>query len=56
MLSDFYGYSGQKVSLNKSLLHFSANVSTQKAKESSDCLVIKLTNDVGRYLGMSSIH
>lgn len=43
-LEEFCMCSGQKVSLNKSLLHISANVTRQKAKDISDSLGIKLTN------------
>lgn len=56
VLRGFCDHSGQRVGLNKSLLHLSANVHDQKAKEISDCLGIKHTSDLGRYLGIPSIH
>lgn len=56
VMRDFYGQSGQKISLNTSLLHISANVNTKKAKKISDFLGINLTNDLGRYLGIPFIH
>lgn len=54
VLDKFCDYSRLKVSLSKSLLHLSANVPRQKVKEISDGLGIKLTNDLGKYLGMPS--
>lgn len=56
VLNVFCECSGQKVNLSKSLLHVSSNVIDQRAKEISDCFGIQLTNDLGKYLGMPSIH
>lgn len=56
VLSELCKCFGQKVSLSKYLLHVSANVSAGRAKDISQNLGIKLTNDQGKYLGMSAIH
>lgn len=48
--------SGQKVSLNKSKLYISDNVDVSCAGYLAQCRGIPLTKDLGRYLGVPSIH
>ncbi|XP_019162021.1 PREDICTED: uncharacterized protein LOC109158590 [Ipomoea nil] len=55
-LDRFCAASGQRVSLIKSQVFFSKNTSTDLAAEISTALNIPETKDLGRYLGVPSIH
>ena len=55
-LETFCIMSGQKVSLQKSNICFSNNVSAEEAKELAKTVDIPLTKDLGRYLGTPSLH
>ena len=52
VLEDFCVASGQKVSLEKSTIFFSENVHRDLAKEISEASGIKVTRELGKYLGM----
>lgn len=54
-LERFCDASGQKVSLPKSRVYFSNNVSDPKQLEISSCLGMEATTDLGMYLGMPSL-
>ncbi|CAL1384036.1 unnamed protein product [Linum trigynum] len=55
-LEDFCLSSGQKVNLHKSAMFVSPNVHRDKAQRLSARAGISLTNDLGRYLGISAIN
>jgi len=55
-LDRFCKASGQKVSFNESVVHFSKNVMTQLREDISNHLGIVTTEDLRRYLGMPAIH
>lgn len=56
VLEKFCRASGQKVSLEKSKIFFSKNVSRELGKQISDESGIKSTKDLGKYLGMPILH
>jgi len=56
VLERFCVASGQKVSLEKSKIFFSKNVSREMGKLISDESGIKATQDLGKYLGMPILH
>ncbi|KAG7578919.1 Reverse transcriptase domain [Arabidopsis thaliana x Arabidopsis arenosa] len=56
VLEKFCMASGQKVSLEKSKIFFSENVSRDLSKLISDESGIKSTKDLGKYLGMPVLH
>lgn len=56
VLERFCTASGQKVSLEKSKIFFSSNVSLDLEKLISDESGIKATRDLGKYLGMPVLH
>ncbi|XP_019168818.1 PREDICTED: uncharacterized protein LOC109164726 [Ipomoea nil] len=55
-LAKFCTASGQKVSLEKSQIHFSKNMAPALATEIESKFGISETKDLGRYLGVPSIH
>jgi len=55
-LATFCKASGQKVSYNKSSVFFSNNVEDNLARILSEELEIPRTSDLGRYLGMPTLH
>lgn len=55
-LERFSTASGQKVSLNKSQIFFSKNVGSDKARALTELAGIPPTNNLGKYLGVPSIH
>ena len=55
-LNRFCEASRQKVSFNKSVVHFSKNVNPQLKDDISRELGVSTTDDLGRYLGMPAIH
>lgn len=55
-LDHFCSHSGQRVSLNKSKLFLSPNISHSLASGISNILGIPLTNNLGKYLGVPIIH
>lgn len=55
-LEEFSAASGQKVSLNKSQIYFSNNVNDEEAKNISSIAAMERTQDLGKYLGVPSIH
>lgn len=48
--------SGQRVSLQKSQIFFSRNMDTENARRLSEAAGIVQTTDLGRYLGVPSVH
>lgn len=56
ILEQFCVVSGQRVSLEKSKIFFSNNVSEDLAKQISDESGIQATHDLGKYLGMPILH
>ncbi|KAI8563661.1 hypothetical protein RHMOL_Rhmol03G0126400 [Rhododendron molle] len=56
VLTDFCVMSGQTISLEKSKIFVSPNVQRNKARRISDFCGIKLTNDLGKYLGVPLMH
>lgn len=56
VINNFYGWFGQKVSLCKSMVYVSSNVKSDLAKAISQNLGMLLTNNLEKYLGMSTIH
>lgn len=55
-LDKFEAISGQRVSLQKSQIHFSRNVKPEVARKISQIAGIEQTDDLGKYLGVPSIH
>lgn len=55
-LNLFEEASGQKVSLQKSQMFFSNNVDPEKANRIAEIVGITRTTDLGRYLGVPSVH
>lgn len=55
-LKQFEEASGQRVSLKKSQIFFSRNVEPDKACRLSEAAGISQTSDLGRYLGVPSVH
>lgn len=55
-LNRFCNCSGQKVNLEKSQIHFSNNVTPFLAGQIANRAGIPLTEDLGRYLGVPSLH
>ncbi|XP_019158270.1 PREDICTED: uncharacterized protein LOC109154983 [Ipomoea nil] len=55
-LDSFCKVSGQKISLSKSRVHFSRNTTPEVATVIAGKLGIATTTDLGRYLGVPSIH
>lgn len=55
-LERFSAASGQKISLSKSQIFFSKNVSQELANKISGIAGINTTNNLGKYLGVPSIH
>ncbi|KAA3482794.1 Retrovirus-related Pol polyprotein LINE-1 [Gossypium australe] len=55
-MTKFCEASGQKVSLDKSVMMVSANTGEQKAKDLASRLGIKITKDFGKYLGVPTIN
>ncbi|KAA3472427.1 reverse transcriptase [Gossypium australe] len=55
-MNKFCEASGQKVSLDKSVMMVSANTREQKAKDLANRLGIKITKDLGKYLGVPTIN
>lgn len=55
-LERFCGCSSQRINFQKSQLYCSSNVSDLQAMYLSNLAGIPLTNDLGRYLGVPSIH
>ena len=56
VLGKFCVESGQKISLEKSRVYFSPNVSESLKKEVCDKLGIRVTHDIGKYLGFPLRH
>lgn len=48
-------YFGYHINMNKSCILFSANASEEKMRELENALQIGLTNNLGKYLGLSSL-
>lgn len=55
-LDSFCNASGQRVNYNKSHILFSSNVPSVRAEVISNSIGIQQTNDLGRYLGVQTIH
>lgn len=56
VLNEFCMMSGQTISLEKSKFFVSPNVQRNKARRISDYCGIKLTRDLGKYLGVPMLH
>ena len=56
VLGKFCAESGQKISLEKSCIYFSPNVSESLKEEVCDKLGIRETHDIGKYLGFPLRH
>ncbi|XP_030929600.1 uncharacterized protein LOC115955566 [Quercus lobata] len=56
VLGKFYAESGQKISLEKSHVYFSPNVSESLNEEVCDKLGIRVMHDIGKYLGFPLRH
>lgn len=55
-LLQFCAASGQKINLAKSQVYFSKNVTSDLANDIANGLQIEQTTDLGKYLGVTSIH
>ncbi|XVE49681.1 hypothetical protein DITRI_Ditri01bG0100700 [Diplodiscus trichospermus] len=55
-LDGICSWSGQRVSFERSKIFFSANVDPYLAAQISDCANIPIATDMGRYLGIPSLH
>ena len=56
MLDNFYNLARQKVSLGKSRIYFSNNVTRRRKRNICKKMGINTTNDLGRYLGFPLLH
>lgn len=55
-LERFYGSSGERVSLAKSLMYISKNVPRSRAEQLNNCMSFKFTDNPGKYLSVPSLH
>lgn len=55
-LDNFCSASGQRVNYNKSHIMFSSNVPRERMETIANSIRIQQTNDMGRYLGVKTIH